>query len=130
MSDPLDDVLRLVAEGRLTAKEAAPVIEALQFADGLAGEGSSGDRATGDAAAGRTSGATPRALRIEVSEGGRKVVNLRVPLSLGRMAIDHVPGLSTDNISRIREALDQGISGPILVVDDNGDGSGVRIVLE
>ncbi len=130
MSDPLDEVLRLVAEGWLTAEEAAPVIEALQYADGLAGEGSTGDGATSDGATERTSGATPRALRIEVSEGGRKVVNLRVPLSLGRMAIDHVPGLSNDNIARIREALNQGMTGPILVVDEGGDGSGVRIVLE
>lgn len=120
MIDPLDEVLRLVAEGRLSAEEAAPVIDALQFADG----------ATGDAAPEPTEGSTPRALRIQVSEAGRRAVDLRVPLTLGRMAIDHIPGLSNDNITRIREALDQGMTGPILVVDEGGDGNGVRIVLE
>jgi hypothetical protein len=120
MTDPLEDVLRLVAEGRLTAEEAAPVIDALQAADGAT---------AGDAPDSRP-GTNPRALRIEVSEGGRRVVNLRVPLSIGRMAIDHIPGLSNDNITRIREALDLGMTGPILVVDEGGDGNGVRIVLE
>jgi hypothetical protein len=122
MTDPLDQVLRLVAEGRLTAEEAAPVLDALQ-----AGSGRADDETVAESAP--PAGSPPRALRIEVSEGGRQVVNLRVPLSVGRMALDHVPGLSTDNISRIREALDQGLSGPILVIDEGGDG-GVRIVLE
>jgi hypothetical protein len=128
MTDPLDDVLRLVAEGRLTAEEAAPVIDALQAFGASAG----GDEASDTDSAQTTPafGSAPRALRIEVSEGGYKVVNLRVPLSLGRMAIDRVPGLSSDYITRIREALDQGLTGPILVVDEGGDGSGVRIVLE
>ena len=60
----------------------------------------------------------------------RKAVNLRVPLSLGRMGLDRIPGLSPEDISDIRQALDQGLTGPILAVDDDGDGNGVRIVLE
>lgn len=132
MTDPLDAVLRLVAEGRLTAEEAAPIIDALQAGGAAMDDGSNDDTSTADddRGPGPTAGRSPRALRIEVAEGGRKVVNLRVPLSLGRMAIDRVPGLSNDNIARIREALDQGMTGPILVVDERDDGSGVRIVLE
>jgi hypothetical protein len=122
MADPLDEVLRLVAEGRLTAEEAAPVLDALQASREPGSEEESSERSGA-----RT---TPRALRIEVSESGRKVVNLRVPLALGRMALDHVPGLSTDNIARIREALEGGLTGPILVVEEDADGDGVRIVLE
>ena len=34
------------------------------------------------------------------------------------------------DISDIRQALDQGLTGPVLAVDDDGDGNGVRIVLE
>ncbi len=132
MTDPLDAVLRLVAEGRLTAAEAAPLIDALQASGGVADDSPDGDASgaeeNGDP--GTNTGRSARALRIEVAEGGRKVVNLRVPLSLGRMAIDRVPGLSNDNIARIREALDQGMTGPILVVNEGVDGSGVRIVLE
>ena len=36
-ADPLDEVLRLVAEGRLTAEEAAPVLAALVDALSLSG---------------------------------------------------------------------------------------------
>ena len=122
MTDPLDDVLRLVATGRLTAEEAAPILDALQAA-GWA------EPAATEPGIGRTPGAA-RAIRIEVSEGGSRIVNLRVPLALGRMAIDHVPGLAPDTVARIREALDGGLTGPVLVVDDDGDGGGVRIVIE
>ena len=139
MPDPLDTLLGLVADGRLTAEEAAPLIDALQ---GRSVGSTPGDTSTdADGAAGSTRSAgspeadgldrgRPTAVRIEVSEGGRKVVNLRVPLSLGRMALDHVPGLSTDNISRIREALEQGFTGSLLVVDEGDAGDGVRIILE
>jgi hypothetical protein len=69
-----------------------------------------------------------RAIRIEVSDRGRKVVNLRVPLALGRAALDRIPGLTDTVTERVREALASGITGPILDVDDDGDG--VRIFIE
>jgi hypothetical protein len=130
MSDPLDQVLKLVAEGRLTAEEAAPILDALQ-ATGNIGDVPGDDTTVNDEPAGpTTSGPRPRALRIMVLENGRKAVNLRVPLSLGRMGLDRIPGLSPDDISGIRRALDEGVTGPILAVDDDEDGNGVRIVLE
>jgi hypothetical protein len=124
MTDPIEQVLQLVADGRLTAEEAGPVLDALQAARDATGE----DEETERGVQAEESGRPARAVRIEVSEGGRKVVNLRVPLSLGRMALDRVPGLSFDTIGRIREALEQGLTGPIVTVDEDGDG--VRIVLE
>jgi hypothetical protein len=135
MSDPLDQVLRLVAEGRLTAEEAAPVIDALEANAEVIGEPGNGEDA---ASVGRPSGSTsssgspnrPRVFRLEVSEAGRKVVNLRVPLSLGRMGLDQIPGLSPDSLAQIRRALDAGLSGPILSVDEDDEGNGVRISLE
>lgn len=120
MTDPIDEVLRLVADGHLTAEEAGPVLDALQAFSGQ----------PVDDAPPTTGGPRARALRLEVAEGGRRVVNLRVPLSIGRMAIDHIPGLSTDNVTHIRQALDEGMTGPILIVDEDGDGNGVRIILE
>jgi hypothetical protein len=139
MPDPLDTLLALVADGRLTADEAAPLIDALQGSPARSAAGDTSTDADGAAASTRSAGSPeaagldqgrPTAVRIEVSEGGRKVVNLRVPLSLGRMALDHVPGLSTDNITRIREALEQGFTGSLLVVDEGDAGDGVRIILE
>jgi len=131
--DALDQVLRLVAEGRLTADEAAPILDALDAAMGPAeGAGWSdadADRRTFDGASKASSDDSPaRAIRIEVSDAGRQVVNLRVPLALGRAAIDSIPGLSESMTDRIRAALASGFKGPLVQVDDDGDG--VRIAIE
>lgn len=129
MTDPLERVLQLVADGRLTAAEAAPILDALGASGATTDENQATDGdspATDDAAPSSTGGA--RSIRLEITEGGRRIVNLRVPVSLGRMALDRVPGLSGDNANLIRQALADGRSGPVLVIDDEGDG--VRIVLE
>ena len=123
MPDPIEEVLRLVAEGRLTAEEAAPVLDALAAADADADD-APGEAGSADEPAGRQ----PHALRIQVTGGGRSIVNLRVPLAFGRMALDRVPGLSDDTVRRIREALDHGLTGPLVAVDDEDES--VRITLE
>jgi hypothetical protein len=125
--DALDAVLRLVAEGRLTAEEAGPIIDALE-AGSRPRPTSEGLRPTG-AAATSPGGGPGRAIRVEVTEGGLKVVNLRVPLSLGRAALSRIPGLSESMADRIREAIDAGVSGPVLVVNDGPEDT-VRIVVE
>jgi hypothetical protein len=73
--------------------------------------------------------AAPRQLRIEVTEGGRRVVNLRVPMNVAGWATAFLPGLSDDESSRIRGAIDAGVRGPILDIGDE-DGSRVLIVSE
>jgi hypothetical protein len=128
MADTLERVLQLVAEGRLTAEEAAPILDALNAADDAIRDGMAaaemGAAASGDAA-GRT-GAT--AIRIEVSDKGRNVVNLRIPIPLGRFALDRIPGLAGNHADLVRQALADGRTGTLLVLDDDGDG--VRIALE
>ena len=122
MADALERVLRLVAEGKLTAEEAGPIIDALAAAQPARTRPPTGDPAPAD-------DAPATAVRIEVSDAGRKVINLRVPLALGKSALDAVPGLSETTSERIREAINAGIKGPILDVDDGEDG-GVRVVIE
>ena len=56
-------------------------------------------------------------------------MNLRVPLALGQAALQRVPGLSDVAAERIREAIESGLIGPVVVVDEP-TGDGVRIVLE
>jgi len=132
MTDPLKRVLELVATGRLTAEEAAPILDALEAkapqgtqrdaaASGSDGEarGQGGGQGAGNA----------RFARVEVREGGRRIVDLRVPISLGRFALSRVPGLSSQQIADVEEAVTSGAHGPILDVQD-ADGDGVRIVLE
>lgn len=118
-------VLRLVADGRLSAAEAGPLLDALDD-DSRPGPAIPTAIATAEANASTGQG---RAIRVEVTEGGRKVVNLRVPVSLGRAALARVPGLSGETTDRVRDALERGLTGPILDVDD-GSGDGVRIVIE
>ncbi|MBI2780518.1 MAG: hypothetical protein HYX55_01820 [Chloroflexi bacterium] len=144
MTDPLERVLKLVAEGRLTADEAAPILEALDrnpqpkappaaptgpgpaFRPGPAMEPGPGSGVGPGNGEGRSAA---RYARIEVSENGRRVVNLRIPMSLGRFALARVPGLSKEQIAEVEDAVTSGAHGPILDVQDP-DGDGVRIVLE
>ena len=69
-----------------------------------------------------------RRIRIFVAENGRPVINLQIPLAAAGFAIDQVPGLSPDHRSSIVEAIQTGMTGPILEVSDHGDE--VRIVIE
>ena len=125
MPDPaaIDRVLRLVADGRLTAEEAGPILDALDGTSEAAEE-----TAAHQDRPGQPAGAPARALRVEVTEAGRTVINLRIPLSLGRAAISQVPGISEATSDRIREAVAAGIKGSIVEVDEGGDG--VRISIE
>ena len=132
----LEAVLRLVAEGRLTAEEAAPILDALE-AKGADPSGMpppppapAAPRAAppNPARSFASDDAPARAIRIEVTDAGRSVINLRVPLSLGKAAINQVPGISESTSERIRDAIDAGIKGPIVDIDEDGDG--VRISLE
>ena len=128
MSDPLERVLKLVASGRLTADEAAPILDALAAREARDARPEATPPAAEPAAASpERSG--PKYARIQVMEGGRRVVDLRVPTSLGRFALGRVPGLSAEQISELQRAISTGLVGPLLEVEDT-DGDGVRIVLE
>ncbi len=141
MTDPLERVLQLVSEGKLTADEAAPILDALDRkakpAD-VAGPGPGPGFRPGptfepgpmsEPGPGNGETRSPRYARIEVSENGRRVVNLRIPISLGRFALARVPGLSKEQIAEVEEAVSSGAHGSILDVQD-ADGDGVRIILE
>lgn len=130
-TDVLEQILGLVAEGRLSAAEAGPILDALdRRASGEEDRGRStapGGSAPG-ASKSSSNGAPAGAIRIEVSESGRNVVNLRVPLALGRDALSRIPGLSESLTDRVREALASGFKGSIVDVADGADG--VRIIIE
>jgi hypothetical protein len=126
--DALERVLRLVAEGRLTADEAGPILDALEERGGPGGAAETRTPSGDDQPDPTTNRDPAKTLRVEVTDGGRAVVNLRIPLSLGRAALSQVPGISDATSDRIREAITAGIKGPIVDVDDGDDG--VRISLE
>lgn len=132
MADALEQVLQLVADGRLTAEQAAPLIDALGTPDRAeSGDALDGWEESNSETSERPIGARGSAtsLRIEIREGGRRVVNLRIPVPLGRFALDRIPGISGTNADLVREALVAGRVGTLLALDDE-DGDGVRIALE
>ena len=130
MTDALDSVLQLVAQGRLTAEEAGPILDALEQKNaGTVTLDGAAFAAGVDAGSGNDAGRSPRFARVEVRESGRRIVDLRVPISLGRFALSRVPGLSSQQVAEVEEAVTSGARGPILDVED-ADGDGVRIVLE
>lgn len=112
----IDKILKLVAEGALSAEEADRIIAALsEDAERQAPPPTPEPERAG-----------ARHLRIEVSEGGRRVVNLRVPLTMAGLATAFMPGLSDRDGQQIREAIASGLRGPIL---DIGSDDGDRVVI-
>jgi polyhydroxyalkanoate synthesis regulator phasin len=147
MADELEAVLRLVADGTLTPEQAAPIIEALSRSEtprsdrltrridrGLERVRRRVERAYERAEQARTTaeqrGALHgRQLRIRVTEHGRQVVNLRIPIGFVDAALSFVPGIGGDQSERIRQAVAAGTVGPIIDVEDP-DGDSVVISVE
>ena len=71
-----------------------------------------------------------RQLRIKITERGRQVVNLRIPIGFVETALKFVPGLGGDQSQRIRDAVRAGAVGPILDVEDADGQGGVLISVE
>ena len=156
MPEELETILRLVAEGKLSPEEAAPIIDALTRAEREQQRWPRPDRVgrrierasrrlaraherienvfrhTDEALDAGTSdleGGRGRQLRIRVTERGRQVVNLRIPIGFVDAALGFVPGLGGDQSDRIRDAVRSGAVGPIIDVEDP-DGDGVLISVE
>jgi len=136
VADPVEDVLRLVAEGRLTPAEAAPILDALDARERASRAPSGGGPATpgpraGTANAGPsgpTGAGAPTRIRVQVRENGRVVVDLQVPGVLAGLA-GSLPGIPTSYADRVREALRTGLRGPIVDIRDEDD-SGLTITID
>lgn len=149
MPEELETVLRLVADGTLTPEQAAPIIDALARAERASGGDRLHDRINHrhvaraqrsvERAHERVERARERAeergpgrgrqLRIRVTEHGRHVVNLRIPIGFVDAALSFVPGIGGDQSERIRQAVQAGTLGPIIDVEDP-DGDSVVISVE
>lgn len=115
----VEKILKLVAEGALTPEEADEILTALSAtSDSNAGAEAA---PSAQSAAPHRNQDTPRHLRIQVTERGRPVVNLRVPMNIAGWASAYLPGLSDENANRIRSAIDSGVRGPIIDIGDGDD---------
>lgn len=129
MREELATILRLVRDGTLSPDEAAPIIDALSRSPGAtaaepgpAGQPGPGARPTAGSSRGRR-------IRIQVSERGRKVVDVRVPLAFAAMAARVVPGIPDSYAALIEQAVETDQVGPIVDAEDE-DGDAVLISIE
>src|SRR3954447_25748467 len=113
----VEKILRLVSEGALTPEEADEILSALNAANEPAPSEAHAQQPQG----GQVSQNGPRHLRIQVTERGRPVVNLRVPMNIAGWASAYLPGLSDENAERIRGAIASGVRGPIIDIGDGDD---------
>jgi hypothetical protein len=127
MPDDLDAILQQVASGDLSPDQAEQLIDALHRHQPSAGSTPPG--APPPPSPDQPAERTRRVVRLQVTEGGRSVVNLQVPMSLAALAGSVLPGLSNENADRLRDAIRAGTVGRILEVQDE-DGDGVIISTE
>jgi hypothetical protein len=127
MGDEITTVLRLVSEGKLSPEEAAPIIEALGRPAASHVPPPPGLGGIGAAAGERPS--KGRRVRIQVSDHGRKVVDVRVPLAFAAMAARMVPGIPDSYARLIEQAVETDQVGPIVDAEDE-DGDSVLISVE
>jgi hypothetical protein len=131
MSDEMNTVLRLVAEGKLSPEEAAPIIEALSQAREAVIRAphalAIGD--TFDADGRPITRGRGRRVRIQVNEHGRRVVDVRVPLAFAAAAARMVPGIPESYAALIEQAVDTNTTGTIVEAEDE-TGDGVVISVE
>jgi len=123
----VEKILNLVAQGALTPQEADEILSALSAAQDAVEQRDNGQPAQQSQQPRQTrseytqSPGTPRHLRILVTERGRSVVNLRVPMNIAGWASAYLPGLSEENADRIRSAISSGERGPIIDIGDGDD---------
>lgn len=130
MGDELTTVLRLVAEGKLSAEEAAPIIEALgRHSPPRPPDPPAEGFPFGGTLPGKGSG-RGRRVRIQVTERGRRVVDVRVPLAFAAMAARMVPGIPDSYAALIERAVEDDMVGPIVDLAEDEDGDGVLITVE
>lgn len=118
----VDKILNLVAQGALTPEEADEILSALNTAHEADRQPQlAAPQAQQTQAERERSQGTPRHLRILVTEKGRSVVNLRVPMNIAGWASAYLPGLSDENADRIRSAIASGERGAIIDIGDGDD---------
>ncbi len=109
-------VLKMIEEGKITAKEGARLLGALGKSDEQA------RRQRGAAEAGAEGGGRWLRLRVSDTRSGKTRVNLTIPIGLVNMGLAvgarFVPDVAELDVEEIRDALRSGLNGKILEVRD------------
>ena len=119
MSDEKDRVLKLLEEKKITAEEAAKLLDAIN--DSMGGEKRN------------------RFLKVRVYDRGsdRAKVNVTLPIGLVKWGMNFIPDSAKAKIEEqeidmkmITEALEKGITGKIVDVEEDEKGQHVEVWLE
>lgn len=120
MNDEQDRVLKLLEEKKITAEEASKLLDAIRRSEG-------------------GTGARNRFLKVRVFPKGsdRPKVNVTLPIGLVKWGMNFIPDEAKAKIEEqeidmkmISEALEKGITGKIVDVDEDEHGNHVEIWLE
>jgi hypothetical protein len=123
-------ILKMVQEGKISAEEAAQLLEALEEGEKPQARG---DSVIPDP---QPLGRKPKWLRVRVtdSDSGRPRVNVRLPISMVNIGLKmgtkfspEIEGLDSQELVRMIEA---GEIGQIVDVQDDKDGEHVEVFLE
>ena len=130
-------ILKMVAEGKITAEEADQLLEALEESERTSGGGRPGVPPVPPAPEPPlSSGRKPRWLHVRVTDTntGRARVNVRLPVSMiniglkmGSKFAPEVEGLNMEDLMRM---IELGEIGQIVDVHDEEDGEHVEVYLE
>jgi hypothetical protein len=124
MNEERARILRMVAGGKLTAEEAAELLEALEPAPRAEGRAAFPGEPLPFAPP-----TNPRTLVINISEGGDSKVNVRIPLGLARAAGRFIPRqaqeyLEDHGIDLKQMLAEQTVAwtkGPLIEIQDEED---------
>lgn len=125
MNEERLQILRMVQEGKVSAEEAAKLLEALGTQHS-------------DAAPVETSRRRNRMVRIIVREGEGTKVNVNVPLDLARIALKFIPskvlksdeGESLVDLDEVIRLLEEGLEGKLIDVVEESSNTRVEVLVE
>ncbi len=123
-------VLKMVQEGKITAKVATELLKALDSTN----RKTEADERLSSAFSGGKSGGRFFRVRVTDTDTGRTRVNIRLPIGMVnagiRMGMRFSPEVEGLDATRMAEALASGETGQIMDVYDDEDGEHVEVFIE
>jgi hypothetical protein len=117
-------ILNMVSEGKISAEEGAQLLKALQNA------------ASKPQSSAASAGGEPRFLRVRVTsiDTGRVRANINIPMSLLnvglRMGARFAPDLEGVDFEEVMDAINSGMRGKVIDVEDTEENERVEIFVE
>jgi len=129
-------VLRMVADGKITAEQGAALLDALQPEPVTAASTPHVIEASAVPVRAPAVPAPARTLVIHITEDGEPRVNVRIPLGLARTATKFIPRQAHDYLERyeidlndLLAGIGNSVHGPLIEIQDDEDNT-VRIAVE